>query len=110
MKSIAALALIGAVSSVELSQLNNQHKMYVAMQLEDESLVQTEKILEKTADSSVNPGWSPNMNGFPGTVNDYGNFMDPYSREIPERFVGDAAQEDVVPVDKFTQNLITNYA
>jgi len=36
--------------------------------------------------------------------------MQPYSREIPERFVGDAAQEDVVPVDKFTQNLIANYA
>jgi hypothetical protein len=36
--------------------------------------------------------------------------MAPYSREIPERFVGDAAQEDVVPVDKFTQNLIANYA
>jgi hypothetical protein len=39
MKSIAALALIGAVSSVELNQLNNQHKMYVAMQLEDDTLV-----------------------------------------------------------------------
>jgi hypothetical protein len=36
--------------------------------------------------------------------------MDPYSREIPERFVGDAAQEDVVPVDKFTQNLISKFA
>jgi hypothetical protein len=110
MKSIAALALIGAVSSVELSKLNNQHKMYVAMQLDDDMLIQTEKILEKTADSNTNAGWSTNMNGFPGTINDYGNYMDAYNREMPERFVGDAAQEDVVPVDKFTQNLIANYA
>merc|ERR1719198_786556 len=110
MKSFATLALIGAVSSIELSTLNNQHKLYVATQLEDETFVQTEKILEKTEGSSTNEGWLPNMNGFPGTVNDYGNFMDPYSRVIPERFVGDAAQEDVVPVDKFTQNLIANYA
>jgi hypothetical protein len=36
--------------------------------------------------------------------------MQPYERVLPERFVGDAAQEDVVPVDKFTQNLIENYA
>ena len=36
--------------------------------------------------------------------------MQPYERVLPERFVGDAAQEDVVPVDKFTQNLISTYA
>ena len=110
MKSFATLALLGAVSSLELTKLNNQHKLYAVMHLEDDTLVQTEKILEKTEGSSTNEGWLPNMNGFPGTVNDYGNYMDAYSREIPERFVGDAAQEDVVPVDKFTQNLIANYA
>merc|ERR1719198_2780331 len=110
MKSFATLALIGAVSSYDLTRLNNQDKLYADMTLQDDQFVQTEKILEKTAGSSTNEGWLPNLNGFPGTVNDYGNFMDPYSRVIPERFVGDAAQEDVVPVDKFTQNLIANYA
>ena len=38
--------------------------------------------------------------------------MDAYSRgdRVPERFVGDAADEQYYPVDKFTQNLINNYA
>jgi hypothetical protein len=55
-------------------------------------------------------GWEPKMDEFPGTVNEHGNFMDAYTRVIPDRFVGDAAMEEVPPVDKFTQNLITNYA
>lgn len=52
------------------------------------------------------------MKDFPGTVNDQGNFMDAYERgsRIPERFVGDSADENAYPVDKFTQNLIDNYA
>jgi len=110
MKSFATLALIGAVSSYDLSRVNNQNKLYAEMTLQDDQFVQTEKILEKTVGSNTNLGWGPSMNGFPGTVNDYGNYMDAYTREMPERFVGDAAQEDVVPVDKFTQNLIANYA
>ena len=108
MKSFATLALLGAVSS---TRLTNQDKLYAVNSLfEDDELVQTEKILEKTAGSNTNDGWLPNMNGFPGTVNDYGNYMDSYKREMPERFVGDSAMEDVVPVDKFTQKLIKSYA
>ena len=42
------------------------------------------------------------MHEFPGTVNEHGNFMDPYNRVIPTRFVGDAADENAYPVDKFT--------
>ena len=110
MKSFATLALIGAVSSYDLSRLNNQDKLYAEMSLQDDTVVQTEKVLEKTEGSNTFDGWLPHMNGFPGTVNDYGNYMDAYERQMPERFVGDAAQEDVVPVDKFTQNLIANYA
>jgi len=52
------------------------------------------------------------MNEFPGTVNEHGNYVDPYDRggRIPVRFVGDAAQDGVPPLDKFTQNLIANHA
>ena len=107
MKSFATVALIGATASYKL---DNQEKLFKINTLFDDELVQTEKILETTGGSSTNEGWGPHLNGFPGTVNDYGNYMEPYSRVIPERFVGDAAQEDVVPVDKFTQNLIANYA
>ena len=40
------------------------------------------------------------MHGFPGTVNEYGNWMDPYSRKTPDVFVGDSA--DGQSTDKFT--------
>ena len=50
------------------------------------------------------------MDGFPGTVNEFGNYMDGYTRVTPERFVGDAADEDRPPVDKFTQRLIKDFA
>jgi hypothetical protein len=36
--------------------------------------------------------------------------MSPYARSIPERFVGDAAQELDSSIDKFTQNMLSNYA
>jgi hypothetical protein len=49
------------------------------------------------------------MNGLPGTVNEMGNWIAPYSRSIPERFTGDVAL-DSYPVDKFTQNMLTKYA
>jgi len=57
-------------------------------------------------------GWHPFMKDFPGTVNEQGNFMDAYERgsRIPERFQGDSADENAYPVDKFTQNLLDNYA
>ncbi|MFM7851059.1 MAG: hypothetical protein ACKO96_03885 [Flammeovirgaceae bacterium] len=47
-------------------------------------------------------GWHPYMHGFPGTVNEYGNWMDPYSRKTPTVFVGDSAEEGIPQVDKFT--------
>jgi len=54
--------------------------------------------------------FAPSHHGFPGTVNENGDFMSPYSRSIPETFVGDSAQEAIPPVDKFTQNMLNNYA
>jgi len=50
------------------------------------------------------------MEKFPGNQNDFGNWVDPYERVIPETFVGDSADAGVPPVDKFTQNLLANYA
>ena len=102
---------IALLASAQAYNLSNQERLYQASRdLEESSLVQLEesKILETTM-SGWN-GWHPHYDGFPGTVNEFGNFMDPYTRVAPERFVGDAAQEGVPPVDKFTQNLITNYA
>jgi len=110
MKTIAALALVGAVSSYDLQRLDNQNKLYANMALFDETLIQTSKVLETTSGSNVHAGWEASMHEFPGTQNDYGDWIQPYERVLPERFQGDAAQEDVVPVDKFTQNLIENYA
>ena len=74
---------------------------------DDVSLLQTDKVLENLPNWD---GWHPEMHKFPGTVNEYGNYMDAYTRQAPERFVGDAAEEGVPPVDKFTQNIIDNYA
>ena len=110
MKTTATLALVGAVSSYNLHRLSNQDRLYADMAMFDDELIQTGKILEKTAGSSTHEGWGPGMHEFPGTQNEYGDWMQPYERVLPERFQGDAAQEDVVPVDKFTQNLIENYA
>lgn len=101
---------IALLASAQAYNLNNQEILYQATRtLEDSSLVQLEesKVLEKLPGWN---GWHPEMNEFPGTVNEFGNFMDPYERKAPERFVGDAAQEGVPPVDKFTQNLIDKYA
>lgn len=101
------LALLATASAYNL---NNQDLLYKATRsLEDSTLLQLEesKILETRGGWN---GWHPHMDGFPGTVNEFGNYMDPYSRKVPERFVGDAAMEDVPPVDKFTQNLIVKYA
>ena len=68
--------------------------------------LQTGKILE-TAKAWT--GVEPKMHEFPGTVNDMGNWVDPYERNLPERFTGDEAL-GTYPVDKFTQNMIENYA
>ena len=50
------------------------------------------------------------MHEFPGTVNEYGNFMDAYNRTLPERFVGNSADTAYYPVDTFTQNILQKYA
>ena len=108
MKQIAALALLGAVSAVSLERLTNQEKLYIQVSdLEDEMNVQTGKVLENLPNFD---GWHPDMHEFPGTVNEYGNYMDGYNRQLPDVFVGDAADVDHYPVDKFTQNMIQNYA
>ena len=102
---------IALIASAQAYNLNNQEILYQASRsLEESSLVQLEesKILETTLPDWN--GWHPNQDGFPGTVNEFGNYKDAYTRVAPERFVGDAAMEGVPPVDKFTQNLITNYA
>ena len=108
MKSTIAL-----IATAQAYNLSNQEKLHQITQVYDDvdnSFVQLEesKILETTIPEWK--GWVPKADGFPGTVNEYGNFMDPYSRVIPERFVGDAAMEDTPPVDKFTQNLMNKYA
>jgi hypothetical protein len=75
--------------------------------MDDESFVMTEKIIEKGTDFI---GWHPEMHEFPGTVNEYGNFKDAYTRVKPERFDGDSADTNYYPVDKFTQNMLNKYA
>lgn len=50
------------------------------------------------------------MHEFPGTVNEYGNWVDPYERVGPVIFTGDAADEGYVPLDRFTTNIIQNIA
>lgn len=97
---IAATALVGA----DAYNLKNQNKLYAA--INDQELVQLEE-------SKINEqGWSgieAGMHEFPGTINEHGNWQDAYERVLPERFQGDAA-DGTAPVDKFTQNLIENYA
>ena len=85
---IALIALVGAASAASITQ-------------------KTDKILEN-ADSW--DGWRPHMHEFPGTVNQNGNFMDAYERKIPSHFQGDAADQDYYPVDRFTRNILDNYA
>lgn len=101
MKYFAALALTGAVSAVDLAQMNNQEKLF------DEMNVQIGKIVENGDNWD---GWHGYMHEFPGTINQNGNYMDAYEREIPHPFVGDSADVNYYPVDKFTQNMIETYA
>jgi len=97
---IAATALVGA----DAYNLKNQNKLYAA--INDESLVQVE---EAKINEQAWGGIEASMHEFPGTVNEHGNWQDAYERVLPERFQGDAA-DGTAPVDKFTQNLIENYA
>ena len=94
MKTFALAALLGAASAVQLS---NQEKLYSEMN----------KIVETVQDWE---GYHAHMHEFPGTVNEYGNFMDAYTRTPPVRFQGDSADTGYYPVDTFTQNMIKKYA
>ena len=103
MKYIAIAALFGSSEAYSL----NQQKLFAQVRaLDDSDYVQLgeSKILEQGWD-----GIAADMHEFPGTVNEHGNFVDPYERVLPERFQGDAA-ENGPPVDKFTQNIIENFA
>lgn len=113
----AALALVGTSAAINIS---NQEKLFANSvvqdivdengieKIEDYSLIElnADKILEKQG------GWEfrASHHGFPGTVNEHGDFMSPYTRQIPERFIGDAAQDLDHSIDKFTQNMLNNYA
>jgi len=118
---LAIAALLGLVEVSSgfgiIERKSNQDKLFMQMKddEDDESdddefnhhLVQTDKILEKAQGWG---GWAPNMVDFPGNQNEFGNWVDPYERVKPEIFVGDSADSETPPVDKFTQNLIDNYA
>ena len=105
MKYSSILALIGATQAVNLN--SNQDKLYSHMRALDVENIQVEE--SKVIETAGNwDGWHPHMHEFPGTVNEFGNYMDPYNREVPERFVDEDANS--YPVDKFTQNMIKNYA
>ena len=124
MKNIAALALLGLITFDQAKaahfevtdSLSSQEKLYMAMNEEsdsddsdpdDDSDIQVGKVIE---DSDSFNGWHAHMEEFPGTVNEYGSWIEPYKREVPERFAQDAAENDYYPVDKFTQNMIKNHA
>ena len=103
MKYIALIALLGSAEAFKLSTNSNQERLYDLLN------VQTNKVIECLPNWD---GWHPHMEVFPGTQNDFGNWVDPYKRIMPEGqvFVGNAADEDYYPVDKFTQNMLTKYA
>ena len=72
MKYIALLALLQGTEGINLHhkiELSNQQKLY--------------KILENKDGFS---GWHAGLSGFPGTVNENGNYMQPYDRELPTVF------------------------
>ena len=120
---LAIAALLGLVDATTqfgiIERKTNQEKLYIQMKNQEEEddesdddeynnhLVQTDKILEKVQGWG---GWGPHMHEFPGNNNEFGNWVDAYERVAPERFQGDAADDGIPPVDKFTQNLIENYA
>jgi len=85
MKYIALVALSQSAEGINLhhkSNASNQQKLY--------------KILE---DKDGFSGWHAGLSGFPGTVNENGNYMQPYARAIPTVFSGDAANDTQVPLD-----------
>ena len=63
------------------------------LQINTDRIVETKKTFK---------GWDPKWNGFPGTINEHGEYIEPYNRKVPEVFIGDAADEKFNFVDKFT--------
>lgn len=100
MKYTSILALAALFGTAEGVKLENQSQTSTFLTMKSGRIVEVMQGWE---------GYKPLYHEFPGTVNDFGNFMDPYERVLPERFVGDSADTSY-PVDKFTQNLIENYA
>ncbi len=103
MKFIAIAALFSMEANCLTMTRTNQEKLYDA--LSDDALVQTDKVIENLAPFT---GFEVAQNGHPGTQNEFGDWIQPYSREIPVRFTDPAA--DSYPVDKFTQNMLATYA
>ena len=93
-------ALLGVTQATRFAEMSNQDKLYEYVQ------TGTQDVLEH---KDYFNGWKPWMEDFPGTVNNNGNFKQPYTRNIPVNFVGDAA-DDLPVVDKYTQNVIKNVA
>ena len=99
MKSIAIAALLGCTSAIKMS---NQDKLFNI--INDDTFLQTGKVIENLSFD----GYHISQDGHPGTQNEFGDWIAPYKRVIPERFEDPAA--DSYPVDKFTQNMLTKYA
>jgi len=51
-------------------------------------------------------GFHPELDGFVGNNHNDGEWKDAYTREIPGNF----NEDDEHPVDKFTQNIMKNFA
>ena len=69
--------------------------------------LKTSKIVESKDDFN---GWHASMEKFPGTVNDNGNYLGSYQREIPENYQSNAAEAEYYPQDTFTKSLLEKYA
>ena len=50
------------------------------------------------------------MHEFPGNVNEFGHWVNEYTRTLPKRFQGNSADTAYYPVDSFTQNMLNKYA
>merc|ERR1719230_732712 len=100
-------------------RFSNQEKLYLQMHadfiddadvlIRDNANVQldAQRVIESGDDWD---GWGAHMDEFPGTVNDLGNFMDPYTRVVPEHLTGNTAISGVGSIDLFTENVLKNYA
>ena len=108
MKSIFILATVHAYWPDHYDSHNGLSQLGFSESDDEPSFLQTRKIVESNEDKFK--GWGAHMEGFPGTQNEFGNWFDPYNRVMPKRFVGDSAEDNYYPIDKFTQNMLTKYA